>query len=94
MSDYDIGVVIERNNKNYIVLNSIQKDDTEYLVSIPTETNTKKWDDIKSIEQLDIDYEQLVVLKHNIQSDILDFEKNEDVLKEIFHDMLNSLRKN
>lgn len=84
MSEYVNGTIIEFKQRKYAILNNIEKEKAEYLVVIPVKDGQKKWEEIKSIEELNADYDKLIVLTHNKENDEYRFEKDKDILREVF----------
>lgn len=92
MSEYVNGTIIEFEKRKYAILNNIEKEKAEYLVVIPVNESQKKWEDIKSIEELSADYDKLMVLTHNRENNEYKFEKDKDTLTEVFTEAVKNIK--
>lgn len=90
MSIYKIGNVIEFKNKNYIILNVIEKEKIEYLLITPTNNTGKKWEEINNPKDLKVDYNKLAILRHNLEHDNYEFEKDRETITKLYREMLNT----
>ena len=87
MSEYKIGTVIEFRDKNYIVLKNLTKGDFEYHLIIPVGQTGQKWEDIANQEDLQLEYDKLIVLTHDLKNDSFEFEADEKTANEVFKEM-------
>lgn len=92
MSEYVNGTVIEFDKRKYAILNNIEREKAEYLVVIPVKDTQKKWEEIKSMKELNADYDKLIVLTHNKENDEYKFEKDKDILTDVFTEVVNNLK--
>ena len=92
MSEYVNGTIIEFGKRKYAVLNNIEREKAEYLVVIPIKDTQKKWEEIKSIKELNSDYDKLMVLTHNKENDEYKFEKDKDILTEVFTEVTKNVK--
>lgn len=93
MSEFVSGAIIEMGKRKYVILNNIKNENAEYLIVIPVEDSQKKWEEISSIEELKADYDKIMVLAHNKRSDEYIFEKDRDVLTEVFTEFIENIKK-
>ena len=93
MSEYVNGTIIEFKQKKYAILNNIEKEKAEYLVVIPVKDGQKKWEEIKSIEELNAEYDKLMILTHNKENDEYKFEKDKAILTEVFTEITKLIKR-
>ena len=92
MSEYVDGTIIEFEKRKYAILKNIERRNTEHLVVVPVKEGQKKWEELKSIEELNADYDKLMVITHNKENDEYKFEKDKDMLTEVFTEMINNIK--
>lgn len=92
MSKYVNGTIIEFQKKKFAILNNIEREKAEYLVVIPVKDAQKKWEDINSIEELNAEYDKLIVLTHNKENDEYKFETNRDILTDVFTETTKNVK--
>ena len=87
MSDYKMGTVIEMDDTKFVILNVIPKDNFEYLFVTAVENDGKPWEEIKDIKQIKVDYDKLAIITHDFNNDSFQFEKDKNVLEEVYKKM-------
>lgn len=89
MSEFVKGTVFQMGNNNYIVLNVLEQDSYEYLLVVPVNDIDGKWENVASIDELDIYSSKLAVLTHNKTTDEYKFETDKSILTSIFKNLLD-----
>ena len=89
-NDYKEGSVIVFKKIAYIVLKKLEKNNKIFFIVAPIEKIQGKWEDIKDVRELNIQYTNFLVLTYDSDSKKYYFEENENDLNELFIEILKN----
>lgn len=79
MDKFKEGTVFEYSDEDYMILNHIEKEENAYLLVTPV---------FKEKGSVKTSYEQMMLIKVNLETDDMEIETNEEIVAEIVEDTM------